>query len=160
MIPKSETDPTHRATLGSVDLPEPAPLPPARSPRILLIDSVFPIARAIATFFDSCEFEVEIVTSGAEALTRLASPPAIDAVLCDLHLDDPHPLDGRDLYRLACARSPELRGRFIFMTGASSPPPGFDESSSAPVLRRPFKPDLLLATLHTLLLRHPPRVDA
>jgi CheY-like chemotaxis protein len=151
---KSEPEPPTRGTLGPVDLPE----PPPRSPRLLIVDSALPVARVLATFLDP--FEVEIATSGADALVRLAASPVIDAVLCDLHVDDLDHLDGRDLYRLACARSPELRGRFVFMTGASSPPPGFDESSAAPVLRRPFDPDLLLATLQKLLLRHPPRVDA
>ena len=141
-----------------MDLPEPAPLPPARSPRILLVDSAIPVARVLASFLDS--FEVELATTFGGALVRLASAPVIDAVICDLHLDDLENMDGRDLYRLACARSPELRGRFVLMTGASSPPPGFDESAALPILRRPFDPDLLLATLQKLLLRHPPRGDA
>jgi hypothetical protein len=39
--------------------------------------------------------------------------------LCDLHLGD---INGRDLYRFACARSPELRPRFVLMTVIPPPP--------------------------------------
>ena len=133
-----------------VDLPEPGPLPPARSPRVLLIDSVLPIARAIASFLES--FEVEIATSAASALDRLASLPPVDAVVCDLHLDGP------TLYRQACARSPELRGRFVFMTGDRARS-WFGIEESTTVLSRPFDHELLISVLRALLSRLPPRSE-
>jgi two-component system response regulator MprA len=61
---------------------------------------------------------VELASSGALALARLAALPAFDVVLCDLHLDD---IDGRDLYRQACARWPELRLRMA--SGSRRAPP-------------------------------------
>lgn len=156
-LPEARTRPDRPGYSPLVDLPEPAPLPPARSPRILLVESDLSVARVLASFLDP--FEVEIATSFADALVRIAAAPVLAAVICDFDLDDLDNIDGHGLYLLACDRFPELRGRFIFMTGASSPPPGLDESAALPVLCRPFDPDLLLATLHKLLLRHPPRAE-
>lgn len=103
-------------------------------------------------------YEVEMATSGATALARPTSLPAVDVVLCDLHLDD---LDGRELYRQACALSPDLRSRFVFMTGEHNPPHRLDDDFGAVrVLSRPFDPDLLFAVLHDVLNGLPPRADA
>jgi CheY-like chemotaxis protein len=139
-----------------MDSPIPSTLsaPPGRLPRILLVDSVLPILRAISGMLDP--YEVEMATSGAQALVRLATLPAFDVVLCDLYLDD---LAGRDLYRQACARSPELRARFIFMTGDPVPPHGLEgEFSAVRVLSRPFEPEQLFAVIHELV-NGPPRAE-
>ena len=138
-----------------MDAPETSPLPPpGSSPRSLLVDSVIPILRALASMLDP--YVIEMATSGALALDRLASLPTIDLILCDLQLDD---LDGRSLYRQACARSPELHGRFVFLTGDRASPE-YDVDTSTPVLLRPFELDRLLAVVHDLLNRQPPRAEA
>jgi CheY-like chemotaxis protein len=140
-----------------VDAPNPSPLPPpGRSPRILLVDSVIPILRVLASMLDD-PYVVEMATSGAQALARLATLPAVDVVLCDLHLDD---LNGRDLYRQACARSPDLRDRFVFLTSDCNPPQRLDECGAVLVLSRPFDSDRLLAILHDLVNGLPPRAEA
>jgi CheY-like chemotaxis protein len=63
-----------------VDLPEPGQLP-----RILVVDRTRPVVRVLAAFLDP--HVVEVATSGADALARLAASPLIDAVLRDLYLD-------------------------------------------------------------------------
>ena len=136
--------------------PPPLPPPPGDSPRLLLVDSVLPILRALASILDP--YVIEMATSGAQALARLATLPAIDVVLCDLHLDD---LDGRELYRQACAQQPELRGRFAFMTGDCNPPHRLDDDfGGVRVLSRPFEPELLHALLHDLVNGLPPSAEA
>jgi hypothetical protein len=59
-----------------MDAPQTSPLPPpGSSPRILLVDSVIPILRALASMVDP--YVIEMATSGALALDRLASLPTI-----------------------------------------------------------------------------------
>jgi CheY-like chemotaxis protein len=124
--------------------------------RILVIDDEIPLlkicARALRPHL------VEVASSGALALARLATLPAFDVVFCDLNLPDLH---GRDLYRLACARSPELRPRFVFMTGDHvSNPPGLDDDFNAVrVLSKPFECAELRAVLHDMLSRLPPLAE-
>lgn len=145
-----------------MDLPDdPSPRPPAASFRILVVDGALPVLHALAAFLRSFEslhpFEIEVATTGAKALVRLGHLPGIEAVICNLTLPD---LDGRSLYRQACARSPDLRGRFVFLTGerfSSSPPHEVDGST---VISLPFDPKLLLSVLRELPIRHPPRADA
>jgi CheY-like chemotaxis protein len=101
---------------------------------------------------------VEVASSGTLALARLATLPAFDLVLCDLHLPDFY---GRDLYRQACALAPELRSRFLFMTGdRTTPPPDLDDPSAAVrVLSKPFEPTVVRAAVHDMLSRLPPRAE-
>jgi two-component system response regulator MprA len=101
---------------------------------------------------------VELASSGALALARLATLPAFDVVLCDLHLDD---LDGRDLYLQACACSPELRLRFVFMTGdRGTSPPGLEhDTHAARVLSKPFDRAALHGAIDDTLRRLPPRTE-
>lgn len=140
-----------------MDVPKASSVPPpGSSPRILLVDSVIPVLRALASILDP--YVIEMATSGAGALARLASLPAVDVVLCDLQLDD---LDVRDFYRQACALSPDLRSRFVFMTGDRSPPHHLgDEFGAVRVLSRPFEPELLHTVIHDLVTLLPPRVEA
>lgn len=80
---------------------------------------------------------VELASSGVIALDLLAASPPFDVVLCDVNLRD---LAGPDVYARASARWPELRERFLFMTGeGASAVAGFgDESSRMRVLAKPF----------------------
>jgi CheY-like chemotaxis protein len=142
-----------------VDVPDPSPLPLSGSPaRILVIDDEL---RLITTFARAlCPCVVEVATTGALALARLATLPAFDLVLCDLHLGDLH---GRDLYRQACARSPELRPRFVFMTGegATTPPLSVDDDfRDVRLLFKPFDNAVLRAVVFGLLRGLPPRAAA
>ena len=63
---------------------------------------MIPILRALASILDS--YGIDVATSGAGALARLATLPAVDVVLCGL--DD---LDVRDPCCQACALSLDLR---------------------------------------------------
>jgi CheY-like chemotaxis protein len=143
-----------------VDLPEPSPLPPpGSSPRILVIDDEIPLLNICARALRPCV--VELASSGVLALAKLATLPAFDLVLCDLHLGD---INGRDLYRQACARSPELRPRFVFMTGdhVSTPPPSDDDDdfSAVRVLSKPFDIAVLRAVVLGLVRGLPPLAES
>ncbi len=119
-----------------MDDPDASPPPPSVSPaRILVVDDELSLLKTFPRLLRP--HVVELASSGALAVARLATLPAFDVVLCDLHLDD---IDGRDLYRQACARSPELRLRFVFMTGerGTSPPGLEDDTHAVRVLSKPF----------------------
>lgn len=138
-----------------VDAPAASPPPPPVSPaRILVVDDERPLLQVFARVLRP--HVVELASSGALALARLATLPEFDLVLCDLNLPD---INGRDLYRQACALSPELRARFVFMTGddASNPPDLDDGSSAVRVLSKPFARAELCALLHDILTHLPPR---
>lgn len=150
-LPEVRTAPSIRRTMGDVDAPSlPTPVSP---PRILVIDDELLLLKICARALRPCI--VEVASSGALALARLATLPAFDLVLCDLHLPDFY---GRDLYRHACTHAPELRTRFLFITGdCATPPPDLDDdSSTVRVLSKPFDPTVLRATVQDLLSRLPP----
>lgn len=151
-LSKPRTGPPIRGSLGSVD--DSPPPPAVGSPRILVIDDELALLRICTRSLRA--YVVEVASSGALALARLATLPAFDLVLCDLNLLD---IGGRDLYRLACTLSPALRPRFLFMTGdrATPPPDVADDSAAVRVLSKPFDPAVVRAAVHELLSHLPPR---
>jgi len=58
--------------------------------------------------------DVTVAECGRDALTRLESDAGFDVILCDLMMDD---MTGMDLHARLRARSAELAGRIVFMTG-------------------------------------------
>ena len=61
------------------------------------------------------EHRVDVVTSGREALARLAvEGPDFDLVLCDLMMPD---ITGMDVYEEVERKHPGLASRFVFISG-------------------------------------------
>ena len=118
--------------------------PPSPFLRILVVEDEAPLARCYAR--QLLPAVAEIASSPPIALAMLADLAPFDLVLCDLNLAG---LSGRDLYRDACARWPELCDRFLFMTGdrATAPPRLDDASSAVRVLAKPFDRAALLAAV-------------
>ncbi len=79
--------------------------------------------------------EVETAANGVIALDKLRER-AYDLILCDLKMPE---LDGPGLYREVERRYPELRDRFIFVTGSSADEESqkFLEETMAPYLCKP-----------------------
>ena len=61
--------------------------------KILVVDDDRAVARAVARMLVSRE--VEIASSGGEALERLARGPGVDVILCDVMM---HGLTGLELF--------------------------------------------------------------
>lgn len=77
--------------------------------RVVLVDDERPILHAVSRLLDHDALELVLVTSGAEALERLAAADTA-VMLADYHLDD---MDGVDLLRRARVLSPDT-SRILF----------------------------------------------
>jgi signal transduction histidine kinase len=114
----------------------------ARRQRVLVIDDDALVGEAIAAALDA-EAEVEVMTSGALALERLAAGERWDVILCDLMMPG---LSGMEVYAEAVRTAPDAAGRMLFMTAGTFTPRGrafvqtvrdrcFDKPISAEKLR-------------------------
>ena len=94
------------------------------------------VARALDRLL-SAEHSVEVISDSPAALRRLVSEPAPQVVLCDLMMPT---LNGVELYERACAARPELRERFVFVTGGAftDDTSAFLAQTRAPVVGKPF----------------------
>jgi len=105
----------------SVELPEPSPsqdmpVTPRRA-RILVVDDDPVVARAMRRMLR--EHDVSIALDARHALNAFEQSESFDVVVCDLMMPD---MSGADLYVEACDRWPELKNRFLFMTGGAVTP--------------------------------------
>jgi len=83
--------------------------------RILIIDDE-PLLGQTLRFAFQDKHDVEVASSGREALERLATDSAFDLVLCDLMMPD---VSGEHVYRAVAEHTPGLLPRFVFMTGGA-----------------------------------------
>ncbi len=83
--------------------------------RILIIDDE-PLLGQTLRFAFQDKHDVEVASSGREALERLASDADFDLVLCDLMMPD---VSGEHVYRAVSEHTPSLVQRFVFMTGGA-----------------------------------------
>ncbi|MHB1844932.1 MAG: hybrid sensor histidine kinase/response regulator [Deltaproteobacteria bacterium] len=126
------------------------PAAPRRG-RILVLDDDAFVASAVRRLL-SAEHDVEVATTGAQALTRVAAPPELDAILTDLTMPG---MSGQEVYEAIRRDHPELADRVIFMTGGVFTPAAraFLERVPNPRIEKPFDVDALLATVGELLAR-------
>ena len=114
-----ETGATITMSLPKVDgrdrerAPEPETPVPRSSLRILVVDDENELLDAMCESLGNLGHFTEGVTSGAAALERLKSEP-FDLVLSDLRMPG---MDGPELYESTCRSIPQLRHRFVFITG-------------------------------------------
>ncbi|HXK17599.1 MAG TPA: ATP-binding protein, partial [Polyangiaceae bacterium] len=83
--------------------------------RILIIDDE-PLLGQTLRFAFQDKHDVEVASSGRDALERLANDSDFDLVLCDLMMPD---VSGEHVYRAVSERTPGLLPRFVFMTGGA-----------------------------------------
>jgi signal transduction histidine kinase/ActR/RegA family two-component response regulator len=83
--------------------------------RILIIDDE-PLLGQTLRFAFQDKHDVEVASSGREALERLSKDAEFDLVLCDLMMPD---VSGEHVYRAVSEKTPGLLPRFVFMTGGA-----------------------------------------
>jgi len=88
------------------------------------------------------KFEVVGVGDGVEGLDSILSNN-FDVIVCDMHMPT---LPGEMFYKTATLMRPQLRERFIFITGCAinSRVREFLATVEGPVLMKPFQPDELV----------------
>jgi signal transduction histidine kinase/ActR/RegA family two-component response regulator len=83
--------------------------------RILIIDDE-PLLGQTLRFAFQDKHDVEVASSGREALERLGTDADFDLELCDLMMPD---VSGEHVYRAVSEQTPGLLPRFVFMTGGA-----------------------------------------
>lgn len=107
-----------------------------RSQRVLVVDDDPPVARSLARMLRG--HEVHVAIGGEDALARLANE-RFDVVVSDVMMPG---IDGPTLFDAATRGWPELRERFIFVTGAatSGAVAAALRATGRPVLLKPIDP--------------------
>jgi C4-dicarboxylate-specific signal transduction histidine kinase len=113
---------------AKASVPAPAPrgapaipsTPVAGAPRILFVDDEPAILRCYRRRYERQGYRVDLAASGAEALALLDGRTDVyQVIVCDLMMPE---LTGRDVFEQMLARAPELRERFVFMSGGAFVP--------------------------------------
>jgi signal transduction histidine kinase/ActR/RegA family two-component response regulator len=100
---------------SSLPIARPSSIPPpsVKGRRLLVIDDDVLVARTLARMLK--QHEVEVATSGRDALKRLAENGTnYDLVLCDLMMPD---VTGMDVYEEVERLYPSLASKFVFISG-------------------------------------------
>jgi two-component sensor histidine kinase len=97
-------------------VPQTTPAPPIATAsvraNVLVVDDEPLVGRSIRRALR--EHQVEVFSSGEEAIERLCSDEPFDVVFCDLMMPE---VSGMEVYGRVSARRPEIASRFVFMTG-------------------------------------------
>lgn len=117
----------------------------AGQPSILIVDDEYGLAEMLREVLRELGYDVSLAINGRLALEILAEQPA-DLVLTDMMMPV---MDGVELATAMRASAAYRAIPIVIMTSLPSPPARADLFDA--VLRKPFTPELLLGTLHTLL---------
>ncbi|HEX8821281.1 MAG TPA: PAS domain S-box protein [Archangium sp.] len=113
----------------------PTQTPTARRGRVLIVDDEPAVGRALRRILR--EHDVELATSGRQALERLTEDKSFHVVLCDVMMPD---LAGKDLYEAIQQGGSGLEQRFVFVSGGAftSGARDFLAKVPNPTLEKPF----------------------
>ncbi|NRD53422.1 PAS domain S-box protein [Corallococcus exiguus] len=149
-----------------VVLPAPRPEPVVRPPeaplpaapvvprgRVLVVDDEPAVGRVLQRLLRG--HDVEVATSGRQALERMSQAPGFDAVLCDVMMPD---LAGRDVYEAVRRDHPGLERRFVFVSGGAFTAGARDflEHIPNPLLEKPFDEARVRGAVEELVRHGPP----
>jgi CheY-like chemotaxis protein len=107
--------------------------------RILLVDDEPLILKSFARYLGGvCGHDIVFANGGGEALAQLETDETADLIFCDLKMPD---IDGIQVHRAICDDHPELRGRFVFLTGGltDEATENYVQNSGARVLCKPVR---------------------
>ncbi len=91
----------------------PAPSAPAGSPRVLVLDDEPAIRTYLRKALRGSGFDPVVVANGAEAIAAIRAGN-VAAILCDYRMAG---MSGTEVFDAVTAIRPELRARFLFMSG-------------------------------------------
>jgi CheY-like chemotaxis protein len=121
-------------------------------PTVLLVDDEKPIRGVLRKIFENGGLTVREADSGRDALEALAGDSTIAAVVSDFIMPE---LDGLDFYDALVARSPHLRNRVVFLTGAARDPTVHQplEDRGVPLINKLDDLSIVLDAVRLVLLR-------
>ena len=119
---------------------------------VLLVDDEQPIRSALRKILEQSGLAVREANSGRVALEALADDSSIAAVVSDFIMPE---LDGLDFYDALVARSPHLRNRVVFLTGAARDPTVHQplEDRGVPLINKLDDLNIVLDAVRLVLLR-------
>ena len=96
------------------------------------------------------QHDVQVCSSGAEALARLGGGERFDVIFCDLMMPE---MSGMELYEQLSAQHAEQAARMVFVTGGAFTPAAqaFLSRVSNARLDKPYETEELLAQVYRLL---------
>lgn len=121
-------------------------------PTVLVVDDERAIRTALRRIFERDGLMVREANSGRDALDTVADDPSIAAVVSDFLMPE---LDGIDFYDALVARSPHLRHRVVFLTGAARDPTVHQplEERGVPLINKLEDLSIVLDAVKLVLLR-------
>jgi CheY-like chemotaxis protein len=121
-------------------------------PTVLLVDDEGAVRSALRKIFERGGLSVREAQSGRDALETIADDPSISAVVSDFIMPE---LDGVDFYDALVARSPHLRNRVVFLTGAARDPMVHRplEDRGVPLINKLEDLSIVLDAVRLVLLR-------
>lgn len=119
---------------------------------VLLVDDERPIRTALRKILERGGLKVLEAESGRDALDAVADDPDIAAVVSDFMMPE---LDGIDFYDALVTRSPHLRNRVVFLTGAARDPTVHQplEERGVPLISKLEDLSIVLDAVRLVLLR-------
>jgi CheY-like chemotaxis protein len=104
--------------------------------RILVVEDEDAVAAGLRLLLEQ-EYHVDVAHTGQEALAKLSSGAAFDAVLCDLMMPG---MSGIELFHVLASTSPGVEEKLVFMTGGAFTPEAeaFLEEVTNPRVEKPF----------------------
>lgn len=126
--------------------------------RVLVVDDDEATVALFQTILEVDHWEVETSNSGREATAKI-QPARYDLVVCDLNMPE---VNGIEVYQAAIETDPELRRRFLFVSGYadSDAAKAFLLEAGCPVLRKPIQLEEFRAVTAQVAAAQPLQVPA
>jgi DNA-binding NtrC family response regulator len=121
--------------------------------RVLIVDDEPAVGRALKRILR--EHDVELATSGRQALELLHQDTNFHVILCDVMMPD---FGGKDLYEAMQHAGAGVEHRFVFVSGGAFTPGARDFLSrvSNPTLEKPFDESAVKRVVRELVLKAMP----
>jgi CheY-like chemotaxis protein len=107
--------------------------------RILLIDDEPLLLKSFTRYLGgACGHDVVCARGGAAGLAELETGETVDLIFCDLTMPD---IGGVKVHGTICDHYPELRDRFVFLTGGAidESTENYMQQSGARILAKPVR---------------------
>jgi CheY-like chemotaxis protein len=124
-----------------------------RGRRILVIDDEIHVMGLMSDILGMQGAVIDRANSGFEAIQRIKSNP-YDLLICDQHMPG---MSGENLYWSVHSENPELRERFLFVTGdvEIDDTTGFFAQAGVPYIQKPFRTVELVSAAEQVINQSP-----